>query len=82
MATKKTVSKKTVSKKIAASAAKPRSDYSKGTRIKIARRNGEEVRSRVEYIETKATGPFIFANVGTKDRPDIKGFRPAVVKAY
>lgn len=82
MASKKTPAKKTAAKKAAPVAAKPRSDYKAGTRIKIARRNGEEVRSRVEYVEVKATGPFIFANIGTKDKPNVRGFRPAVVKAF
>ena len=73
-------SKKTVSKKTAP--AKPRSDYAKGARVKITRRDGTEVRTRVIRVETKTTGAFIFADVGTKDKPDIKGFRPAVVKGF
>lgn len=76
MAAKKTVSKKTTAP------VKPRSDYAKGARIKITRRDGTEVRTRVEYVEVKTTGPHIFANVGTKDKPDIKGFRPARVRGF
>ena len=82
MASKKTAPVNKTAAKKATPVAKPRSDYAKGTRIKIARRNGEEVRSRVERVEVKDTGPFIYANIGTKDRPNIKGFRPRVVKAY
>lgn len=82
MSSKKTAPVKKTAAKKAMPVAKPRSDYAKGARVKITRRDGTEVRSRVEYVEVKATGPFIFANVGTKDKPNVKGFRPAVVRGF
>jgi hypothetical protein len=84
-------SKKTPTKKPAAKAAVSRTDYKVGTRVKVKRRDDTEssgYTAQVPHIkketcvETKATGSFIYVNIGDKKNPLIKGFRPARVRGY
>lgn len=63
-----------------------RVDYKPGARIKITLTGknvgGKVVKSTVHRVETTATGGFIYANIGTKDLPKIRGFRPSQVKGF
>lgn len=78
MATKKTPAKKTKP----ASKVAHRSDYKKGTRVKVKRRDGSEAKGFVSKVYTTPTGPFITVNIGTKDVVIEKDFRPAMVRGY
>lgn len=81
----KAVSKKTPTKKAAPAAAKKpvyRTDYKPGARVKCQRRTGEEAKGSVVEVFTKKTGAFIRVNIGTKQVPIIKDFRPAAVRGF
>lgn len=71
---KKTPAKKTV-------AAKPRSDYKPGARVKIQRKNGE-FKGFVTGVKQTPTGPFIQVNIGTKQVPIVHEARPKNVKGF
>lgn len=79
--TKKTAPKKLPVKKPVA-AAKPRSDYKPGTRVKVTLKNGTTVASRVMSVEMTATGPFVVCNIGTTQLPRAYAARPAKVKGF
>ena len=79
--TKKTAPKKTPAKKPAA-AAKPRSDYKPGTRVKVTLKNGITIASRVMSVRQTATGPFVVCNIGTTQLPRAYEARPAKVKGF
>lgn len=84
MATVKTATKTTKKpepKKKAATLAF-RTDYKPDTRVKVTRRGGDTITGRVVSVFVKKTGPFIKVNVGTKDKPLLKDFRPRVVRSY
>lgn len=78
--------KKTAPKKIAAKkpvvAAKPRSDYKAGARVKVTLKNGTTVASRVMSVRQTLTGPFIVCNIGTTQLPRAYEARPAMVKGF
>lgn len=81
----KAVSKETPAKKAAPAAAKKpvyRTDYKPGTRVKCKSRTGEEFKGTVVEVFSKQTGSFISVNIGTKQVPIIKNFRPAVVRGF
>lgn len=60
-----------------------RCDYKQGARVKVKMSgSGKEIRTFVDHIEQTRTGPFIYCNIGTKDLPHMKGFRPAAVKGF
>lgn len=84
MTTKKTASKKPAAKKKAPAEfnATRRVDYAKGARVKVLRKNGDTVPGRVHSVVEHATGYQIYVNIGTDDRPNIKGYRPVQVKGF
>lgn len=82
MATK-TPAKKTTSKKPVAKKAPPvRTEYPRDARVKVTRPNGTVVPGRVTQCYLTPTGPFITVNIGTKQMPIEKDYRPAKVKGY
>jgi primosomal protein N' len=88
MATKKTPApvKKAVPVKKPATAIKqapkPRTDYKPGTRVKVKRRSGDEVKGFVTHVETKLTGAFVHVNIGTKQVPIMLAARPVTVRGF
>lgn len=70
-------SKKTPVKKPAV-----RTEYPAGARVKVTRPNGTVAAGRVTRCYSTSTGPFITVNIGTKDAPNEKDYRPAKVKGY
>lgn len=70
-------------------AAGPRVDYKVGTRVKVVRRRGESKGFTAPLhddpntcLRLTKTGPFIAVNIGTTKEPDVREFRPAVVRGY
>jgi hypothetical protein len=79
---KKTTSKKTPAKKVVKPAAKPRSDYKAGARVKVKRIDGKEYGGFVTRVKKTQTGAFIVVNIGTKQVPIVIEARPAKVRGY
>lgn len=77
-------------KKNPAPAAKARSDYKIGARVKVTRRDNSVSKGYTAALHddpktclrVTPTGPFIAVNIGTTKEPDVREFRPAVVKGY
>ncbi len=78
---KKTAPKKLPAKKPVV-AAKPRSDYKAGARVKVTLKNGITIASRVMSVKQTPTGPFVVCNIGTTQLPRPYEARPAKVKGF
>jgi hypothetical protein len=68
---------------------KPRTDYKIGARVKVNRRRGESKGFTAPLhdnpktcLRMTPTGPFIAVNIGTTKEPDVREFRPAMIKGY
>ena len=67
----------------------PRVDYKIGARVKVTRRRGESKGFTAPLhddpktcLRLTKTGPFISVNIGTTKDPDVREFRPAMVRGF